>query len=513
MKSINKILFIITLLFCLSCASDDDNPAANLPPGSFSLTMVSNNATDVNLTPEFSWTAANDPDNDVVTYDFYLDINNNPSTLVGANLNATTFTITSALSNATTYFWKVIAKDGNGGESLSDIFTFTTLAAANQPPIDFDLLTVQDQASGVELMASFSWETAVDPDADAVTYDVFLGNQTDPTIKVASDISTTSYNHTVRLPLLSNYYWKVVAKDGQGGERESDIFSFTTRNINSAQQMVDQAPFMKRSNQSAVVFDNKLWMIGGTDNLENFNDVWNSENGQSWVSSTSMGNFEARDQHTSVVFDNRMWVVAGRTAPLEDDVWYSMDGVNWNKTVENADFPQRASHTTVTFDNRMWVIGGNGNNDVWYSDNGTSWTEATSKAAFSGRFSHASVVFEDKIWVIGGDDGGNRLNDVWYSEDGIAWTQATNSANFPARSSHQVVVLDDKMWLIGGVDTNTYFDDVWYSEDGVTWTQAFSSAGYLPRADHVCLVLENKIFVIAGFIGGQGFSNDVWMME
>jgi hypothetical protein len=169
---------------------------------------------------------------------------------------------------------------------------------------------------------------------------------------------------------------------------------------------------------------------------------------------TSSAQWSGRWGHTSVVFDNKIWVIGGvATDGYKNDVWYSTDGVNWTQATSSAQWSARRSHTSVVFDNKIWVIGGYDGTykkDVWYSTDGVNWTQATAFAPWSARYGHTSVVFDNKIWVIGGYDG-TLKNDVWYSTDGVNWTQATASAPWSARYLHTSVVFDNKIWVIGGV--------------------------------------------------------------
>ncbi|MBF8148590.1 lipocalin family protein [Winogradskyella sp. F6397] len=120
------VLLLITSFISINCSSDDGDEITNQPPESFNLIEVPNAATDVTLMPIFSWTDATDLDGDVVHYDLYLDTNNSPSTKIANNITETSFTTESNLELDTTYYWKVVAKDDNGGETESEIFSFTT---------------------------------------------------------------------------------------------------------------------------------------------------------------------------------------------------------------------------------------------------------------------------------------------------------------------------------------------------------------------------------------------------
>ena len=141
--------------------------------------------------------------------------------------------------------------------------------------------------------------------------------------------------------------------------------------------------------------------------------------------------------HSSVVFNNKMWVIGGSG---KNDVWSSTDGTTWTQVSTGAQFSPRSDYTSLVFDNKMWVIGGsdNGvwpaNDDVWSSVDGKTWIQSTAGTKFSARETHTSLVFNNKMWVIGGINyypppGSNFLprpdyrNDAWSSTDGDTWTQ------------------------------------------------------------------------------------------
>lgn len=184
----------------------------------------------------------------------------------------------------------------------------------------------------------------------------------------------------------------------------------------------------------------------------------------------------------SVVYQNKLWIIGG-TGGLKT-VLSSTDGVNWSTVTTNAAFPNRRSHGAVVFNDKMYVLGGYDNistyyNDVWYSTDGSSWTQATSGAGWSARMGFGCVVFNNKIWVIGGYYPSAGKQDVWYSSDGASWTQATSSAAFGARATMAAMVFNNKMYVACGWNGSAgYYYDVWYSTDGATWTQSASSVGY-----------------------------------
>jgi len=221
--------------------------------------------------------------------------------------------------------------------------------------------------------------------------------------------------------------------------------------------------------------------------------------GKEWAQATAAAGWSARHDHTSVVYDDKMWVLGGADSTYKNDVWWSTDGVTWTRATAAAGWSARRGHTSLVYDDKMWVIGGYGGSyrsDAWWSTDGVTWTQATGAAGWSSRYEHASVVYDNKMWVMGGYPGYNK-NDVWWSTDGVSWTQATSAAAWSARCAHTVLTYDNKMWVMGGDDI-TYKNDVWWSTDGVSWTQATSAAAWSARSYPTSVVYDNKMWVMGG---------------
>ena len=392
------------------------------------------------------------------------------------------------------------------------------------PPLSFDLLEVPPNATNVSLNPILSWESAKNPSAGEVTYDLYLGAESNPTNLIEGDIEDTSFKLSERLSLLTKYYWKVVAKDIDGKTSQSAIHQFTTRYFNLAETPVaSSTDFSPRLGHTTAAFNNKMWVFGGRD-TDDFskNDVWSSSDGIAWTQTSTSMPFAEQAHHSTAVFDNKLWVIAGGnifSSSSKSSIWQSDDGSNWEAATLDAPFSARSSHSTVVFNNKIWVIGGFGlngfNNDVWHSSDGENWTEVTPTAKFSARSGHSSVVFDNKIWVIGGRVEFNQfVNDVWFSSDGVQWTEATAAASFAQRSDHKTEVFDNKIWIIGGRGSQdgNIKNDIWYSSDGVSWTEAGTSSMFSERWGHTTTVFDDKLWII----GGGDYTkpkNDVWVLE
>ena len=289
-------------------------------------------------------------------------------------------------------------------------------------------------------------------------------------------------------------------------------------------QATSSAQFPARYSHTSVVFDNRMWVVGGVDAAYTFyNDTWNSTDGVSWTRAKDIASFPSRFGHTSVVFDGKMWVIGGfwddgTSHRFLNDTWYSTDGIDWIEATDSAQFPGRYGHTSVVFDGKMWVIGGysddgNGNtaylDDVWYSTDGVAWTQAKDVAAFPRRFSHTSVAFDGKMWVIGGTNDTGDFNDAWSSADGVDWTEENPSPFSSTRYSASSVATNDGIWVIGGYGNSMNLQEVWNSTNGADWYETAALAAFPGRNSHTSVIFDNRMWVIGG-AGDSGSLNDVW---
>ncbi len=99
---------------------------ANTPPNQPSNPSPGDGATDVSISTSLNWNCT-DPDGDNLIYDVYFGTYSSPDcgVLVSTNQIGTTYA-PSSLSENTTYYWKIVATDGAGGETESAIWSFTT---------------------------------------------------------------------------------------------------------------------------------------------------------------------------------------------------------------------------------------------------------------------------------------------------------------------------------------------------------------------------------------------------
>ena len=339
---------------------------------------------------------------------------------------------------------------------------------------------------GVSSEVFLSWDLAY----AATTYYIYRTGSPSYTVTQIGTSTTNSY-HDLDVKDGYYYYYQVQAySDAKGySDYSTMVKGYTMKVGDTWASLMSLTPFSPRELYQAVIFDSKIWVIGGYDGhfvqkydiTSSFipstfkNDIWYTSDTLNWSCATEHPLFENLSNHASaaVVFNNKIWVIGGRQVDgsYNNDVWYSDNGKDWYRATGTADFGGRAGHRAVSFNGYMWVIGGfNGDttgtgfkSDVWRSTDGATWTCIKTDAGFTGRVGFSLLVFNGKLWVIGGyyctyssapstygQIMGEYYNsEVWSSDDGITWNLVTNSASQP-RWYQAYTVHNGKMWIMGG---------------------------------------------------------------
>jgi hypothetical protein len=231
-----------------------------------------------------------------------------------------------------------------------------------------------------------------------------------------------------------------------------------------------QAEWTDSDVSASLVFKNYAWLLGGwkggrLPGAKSSNEVWRSADGKTWEMVVNAP-WTARLGTSAVVFRDRLWILGGieeyhkgNASSLKNDVWSSPDGISWERHLEHAPWDPRAFHAAFVFKDRLWLVGG-GNytpgffamNDVWNTSDGIHWERVSESAPWSPRIWFSSAVYRDVMWVLGGWVAPyQNLGDVWYSTDGLHWAQLDMSDAWLPRHEHSTYVFDDRLWIVGGL--------------------------------------------------------------
>ena len=127
--------------------------------------------------------------------------------------------------------------------------------------------------------------------------------------------------------------------------------------------------FSSRNYHSTIVFNDKIWVIGGRDTSgQNRNDVWSSADGQNWDEVTKSAQFPAFADISAVVFDDKIMLLG-----VEDDdnfslgIWYTKDGKTWTQMKPGSSYPFLEYPKATVFKNKIW-INSHFSKEIWVLD-------------------------------------------------------------------------------------------------------------------------------------------------
>jgi formylglycine-generating enzyme required for sulfatase activity len=200
----------------------------NTAPAAPSNPVPANEAAEVAIDASLSWECS-DPDGDDLTYNVYFGTASDNLTLVSEGQSTTNYT-PSELAYETAYYWQVVATDNHSNQTPGEIWSFTTIAEANQPPTAPHNPTPYDNMDGVATVLLFLVWECEDPDDDTLTYDIYFGldeNNLELIGSVYHDWNFLFYEYDT-LDYQTDYYWQVIAKDDHDHQTPSAIWAFTT---------------------------------------------------------------------------------------------------------------------------------------------------------------------------------------------------------------------------------------------------------------------------------------------
>ena len=239
MKKLAYILSLSTLLWSCGGGGGDTPvppPPVNNAPTVPTLVYPTNNLLCIENPVQCQWNSSTDSDGDVITYQVEV-AKDNSFTQDKQTFNGQSTSQSVSLEEDVAYYWRVKATDSeNASSSYSSVYKFYTYGEGVTNYVPFAPELVSPELNAVvqessytpteELNVILQW-TAEDVDiSDTLSYDVYFGMENPPAEMVSENQNTTSF--TKNLTSSTTYYWKVVVKDGQGGETIGQIWSFNT---------------------------------------------------------------------------------------------------------------------------------------------------------------------------------------------------------------------------------------------------------------------------------------------
>jgi hypothetical protein len=194
-------------------------------PGPFTMIAPTNASTGVSLTPTFSWNTSLGAAS--YTLQVATDIGFTSIVVNQTGITATGFTLTTALTASTPYFWQVLAVSTTSVTATGAPWSFTTGSSTVTNTVT--LVSPANASTGVSTTPTFSWTSTGSP----ATYTLQVS--TDPAFGSfainQSGNTSTSVTVTTALAAQTLYYWRVESLDGSSNVlATSSSFTLTTGN-------------------------------------------------------------------------------------------------------------------------------------------------------------------------------------------------------------------------------------------------------------------------------------------
>ncbi len=225
-----KFIYLAVIgLSLISCGGGDDSvETTNTAPTIPALIAPANNKLCVDNLVNFQWDSSTDSNNDPITYQIQVAKDNQflqiVKTLEGAAISQSI-----PLEKNVAYYWRVKATDSKKLSSdYSATYKFYTAGEVviNHLPFSPELVQPLLNATLNTAMVTLKWNCNDVDVNDKLVFDVYFGTANPPTSKVSENLATNILD--IPVVALKEYYWKVVAKDGKGGETIGQIWKFKT---------------------------------------------------------------------------------------------------------------------------------------------------------------------------------------------------------------------------------------------------------------------------------------------
>ncbi|KAF9546445.1 galactose oxidase [Agrocybe pediades] len=289
---------------------------------------------------------------------------------------------------------------------------------------------------------------------------------------------------------------------------------------------------------TVTLVDSTAWILGGCDDKDSAKDIYCLDTDtMEWTRPDTVGDIPPPFRaHTATLFDRKLLVFGGGLRSKYFDTVYLFDIPlrRWTKPhIAPGPKPQpRRAHTAVFYKGKVWVFGGGTGltalSDLWTLDvsggAGTKekpmkWEKIEPRGKNPGpRGYHTANLVGSIMVVIGGSDGKDTFTEVWCLDlDKLIWTALTQSSGpvFPKRLAHSATQIGSFLFVMGGHNVQEYTSElILFNLVSLQYEHRIvNGKPPSPRGHHSAFVADSRLFVIGGANGGQGFYDDVYILD
>lgn len=273
---------------------------------------------------------------------------------------------------------------------------------------------------------------------------------------------------------------------------------------------------------AAVVWGDCMYVHGGHNTIPNTqlfnevkNDFWKFNFQTRQWSQIEAPNSPSKTEHSAVVYDDKLWLFGGYSGNYFTNSLCCFDfkTETWTEVTASGEIPTyRSAHVAGVYGDKMYIFGGwngaNQNNEIYAFEFKTGqWARIQSNGpAPPARCSHTAVVSErlGKLIVYGGYGGKTRK----YLSDLCFYDFATNTWSIQPfalspRSRMRMVLWNDKLYIYGGWNKLEHFNS--FNEYDLCTgelrhiNESIWKPGDGKIGQHSMVVHSDLLYVFAGF--------------
>ncbi|KAI8597793.1 hypothetical protein EDD21DRAFT_396412 [Dissophora ornata] len=252
-----------------------------------------------------------------------------------------------------------------------------------------------------------------------------------------------------------------------------------------------------RAHSSTLVDNRRLYVFGGGDGPQYFNELYMLDTGRrpfvkqhkldpytlTWTNPQTTGARPCRRRaHTTCVYNNHIYVFGGGDGvqALNDTHTLNLATMHWAEIQTTGTIPlSRGYHTSNLINSKYIVYGGSDGHecfsDIHVLDLDTrKWTKIEANEPLK-RLSHTSTQVGSYLFVVGGHDGSRYSCDVMMLNL-MTWNWEPRKVyGIPpaGRGYHASLLYDSRLFMFGGYDGQRVFDDIYILD--------LSTCAYLPQ--------------------------------
>lgn len=280
--------------------------------------------------------------------------------------------------------------------------------------------------------------------------------------------------------------------------------------------------------------NNAIWLYGGIDDLQVFNDFWKFQNGHWEIQAMT-------DQPAACAYPAATWDTDRNKMVLlcADSSMFEFTGTAWTQITTSKEAPGPRRQSMMVYDptlKKTVLFGGWVDNylDQTWTWDGTNWVRVKNKVPPPRALGMMWYDPTLKKTVLYGGIGRQttdgrlvRFEDMW-TFDGTNWTELKPTGGTPGMRYGAQVTVDprtNKVVLFGGlrvdtsaagIQTQVYADDTW-EWDGAAWKKLAPAIVPAARenAGFTFDPIRNELVMFSGFAGSYhgdtwGYTNGAW---